>query len=222
MNGPDRHLGREAIYASLLYLPCSSRVGGDPNRALLANLLAGQAAGCGCLPADLGLGKAVFSHLLATYFPGNAFVGTARPLETIPEWEDLQKLLLEHRARRSPSELLIASIVASACCGRDHLWQDLGLRKRDELSVRDLMTAIDSIDTLYLNEVLNARVVDILEALKTLGRQHILVEDTDQATGLPRVRGLFSATHIGRLLGVPVLGFDLPRTFAEIEAALVN
>ena len=134
MNGPDRHLGREAIYASLLYLPCSSRVGGDPNRALLANLLAGQAAGCGCLPADLGLGKAVFSHLLATYFPGNAFVGTARPLETIPEWEDLQKLLLEHRARRSPSELLIASIVASACCGRDHLWQDLGLRKRDELS----------------------------------------------------------------------------------------
>lgn len=94
--------------------------------------------------------------------------------------------------------------------------------KRDELSVRDLMTAIDSIDTLYLNEVLNARVVDILEALKTLGRQHILVEDTDQATGLPRVRGLFSATHIGRLLGVPVLGFDLPRTFAEIEAALVN
>ena len=38
----------------------------------------------------------------------------------------------------------------------------------------------------------------------------------------PRVRGLFSATHIGRLLGVPVLGFDLPRTFAEIEAALAN
>lgn len=94
--------------------------------------------------------------------------------------------------------------------------------KRDDLSVRDLMTVIDSIDTLYLGEVLNARVVDILEALKTLGRQHILVEDNDQATGLPRVRGLFSATHIGRLLGLPVLGFDLPRTFAEIEAALVN
>ncbi len=94
--------------------------------------------------------------------------------------------------------------------------------KRDDLSVRDLMTAIASIDTLYLGEVLNARVVDILEALKTLGRQHILVEDNDQATGLPRVRGLFSATHIGRLLGLPVLGFDLPRTFAEIEAALVN
>ena len=94
--------------------------------------------------------------------------------------------------------------------------------KRDELTVTDLMTQVASIDTLYLKDVLNARVADILTALKSLGRQHILVEDNDPLTGLPRVRGLFSATHIGRLLGVPVLGFDLPRTFAEIEAALVN
>lgn len=94
--------------------------------------------------------------------------------------------------------------------------------KRGDLTVGDLMTPVASLDTLYLGEVLNARVADILDALKSLGRQHILVEDSDPATGLPRVRGLFSATHIGRLLGVPVLGFDLPRTFAEIEAALVG
>jgi len=94
--------------------------------------------------------------------------------------------------------------------------------KRDELLVADLMTPIGSVDTLYLNEVLNARVVDILDALKRLGRQHILVEDIDAATGLPRVRGVFSATHIGRLLGVPVLGFELASTFSEIEAALAN
>ena len=94
--------------------------------------------------------------------------------------------------------------------------------KRDELLVADLMTAIGNVDTLYLNEVLNARVVDILDALKRLGRQHILVEDVEAATGLPRVRGLFSATHIGRLLGVPVLGFELASTFSEIEAALAN
>lgn len=94
--------------------------------------------------------------------------------------------------------------------------------KHNELSVGDVMTPIGSLDTLYLADVLNARVTDILNALKSLGRQHILVEDNDPLTGLPRVRGLFSATNIGRLLGVPVLGFDLPRTFAEIEAALVN
>lgn len=94
--------------------------------------------------------------------------------------------------------------------------------KRSEVTVADVMTPIASIDTLYLREVMNVTVADILHALKGLGRQHILVEDVDPLTGQPRIRGLFSATHIGRLLGVPVLGFDLPRTFAEIEAALAN
>lgn len=94
--------------------------------------------------------------------------------------------------------------------------------KPAELAVRDLMCPVGNIDTLYLNEVMHARVIDILEALKNKGRQHILVEDIDPVTGLPRVRGIFSATQIGRLLGVPVLGFDLPQTFAEIEAALAN
>lgn len=94
--------------------------------------------------------------------------------------------------------------------------------KRDDLTVKDLMVPVTNIDTLYLNEVMKARVIDILNALKNQGRQHIMVEDVDPATGLPRVRGIFSATQIGRLLGVPVLGFDLPQTFAEIEAALAN
>ena len=94
--------------------------------------------------------------------------------------------------------------------------------KRDDLQVADLMTPIGNVDTLYLNEVLHVRVIDILDALKHLGRQHILVEDVDPTTGLPRVRGMFSATHIGRLLGVPVLGFELASTFAEIEAALAD
>ncbi|WP_265946329.1 CBS domain-containing protein [Dechloromonas sp. A34] len=94
--------------------------------------------------------------------------------------------------------------------------------KREDLTVRDLMVPAAQIDTLYFNEVLNARVSDILKALKKQGRQHIMVEDIDPGTGLPRVRGIFSATQIGRLLGVPVLGFDLPQTFAEIEAALAH
>jgi len=94
--------------------------------------------------------------------------------------------------------------------------------KRDDLTVRDLMCPLTNIDTLYLNEVMHARVIDILNALKNQGRQHIMVEDVDPATGLPRVRGIFSATQIGRLLGVPVLGFELASTFAEIEAALAN
>jgi CBS domain-containing protein len=94
--------------------------------------------------------------------------------------------------------------------------------KREDLTVNDLMTAIGSVDTLYLTDVMKVRVSDIVHALKQLGRQHILVEDVDQASGLPRVRGIFSATQIGRQLGVPVLTFELAQTFAEIEAVLAR
>ncbi len=134
MNGPDRLPYRALLLAELLAAPAAGAAAGDPNRPLLASLIAGQWAGNGCLPADLGLGEAAFAHLLAAYFPGCPNGGQPRRQEAIPEWSDLQQLLLDHRARQSPSELLMANILATACAGRDHLWQDLGLASRDELS----------------------------------------------------------------------------------------
>jgi len=134
MNGPDRLPYRQLLHAALLAAPAAGGPADDPNRSLLASMLAGQAAGEGCLPADFGLGKVVFSHLLASYFPGCPLLLRKRTSESIPEWSDLQQLLLSHRDRQRESALLIANIVATACAGRDHLWQDLGLANRDELS----------------------------------------------------------------------------------------
>ena len=42
-----------------------------------------------------------------------------------------------------------------------------------------------------------------------------------QNDGTPIQRRMINLEEFG-VPGVPVLGFDLPRTFAEIEAALVN
>lgn len=134
MNGPDRHSLRALRLAELLASSAQGAAASDPNRPLLASIVAGQASGDGCLPADLGLGHRAASHLLAIYFPGCRIRGLERAIEAIPEWGDLQTLLLANRARCQPSELLLASILATACAGHNHLWQDLGLATRDELS----------------------------------------------------------------------------------------
>jgi nitrogen fixation protein NifQ len=134
MNAPDRLPHRALLLTELLASPAFGPAALDPNRSLLASIIAGQAIGTGCLPAHLGLGAAACHYLCEAYFPGHRIAATSREVESIPEWEDLQKLLLDHRACEYPSELLIANIVATACAGRDHLWQDLGLADRDELS----------------------------------------------------------------------------------------
>lgn len=134
MNGPDRLPLRPMLQAELLATPAIGLAALDPNRPLLASLIAGQASGGGCLPPHLGIGPAAYRNLREAYFPGCEATPTVRQIESIPEWDDLQKLLLDHRARKSRSELLIANVVATACAGCDHLWQDLGLASRDELS----------------------------------------------------------------------------------------
>ena len=50
------------------------------------------------------------------------------------ERQDLIDLLLDHRAIADQSEVWMAEIVAAACMGSDHLWQDLGLWSRTDLS----------------------------------------------------------------------------------------
>ena len=91
-----------------------------------------------------------------------------------------------------------------------------------ELTVNDLMHPIGEIDILTFTEVRHASVGDIVATLKALGRQHLLVSTVDSATGRQQMRGMFSATQIGRQLGVEVQPMELARTFAEVEAALVN
>ncbi|MCA1790451.1 MAG: CBS domain-containing protein [Thioalkalivibrio sp.] len=94
-----------------------------------------------------------------------------------------------------------------------------GVRYPD-LRVRDLMAPLETMDLLELGRVMHAEVGDIIATLKNWGRQHALVGERDPTTGAMRIRGVFSATQIGRQLGLQVQTFDVARTFADIQATL--
>ncbi len=123
---------------SALYARLMAHALGLPNDDLFARMLASQVRGVGVLPAGLGLAAQDYAYLSARHFPGSG------PLDLphsgsdddgrMPERQDLIDLLVEHRAGLDLSELWLAQIVAAACMGGDHLWQDLGLWSRADLS----------------------------------------------------------------------------------------
>jgi nitrogen fixation protein NifQ len=120
-----------------LYTKLMAHAVGLPNDELFAQMLASQQAGEGALASGLGLDKANFSALLLRHFPGIELILHQTENRADPralERGDVRSLLLEHRAEKDSSECWIAEIVTSACMANDHLWQDLGLSSRDELS----------------------------------------------------------------------------------------
>jgi hypothetical protein len=80
----------------------------------------------------------------------------------------------------------------------------------------------DSIDLLDAADVLRATVGDIVNTLKALHRQHALVGERDAISGQVRIRGIFSATQIGRQLGAAIQTFEVGTTFTEIEGFLAR
>ncbi len=94
--------------------------------------------------------------------------------------------------------------------------------KREELTVRDIMTLYPRLEVLDITDVLRATVGDIIATLREQGRQHALVVDTDPDSGKEAVRGVFSLSQIGQQLGIEIHPQVRPTTFAEIESALMH
>jgi nitrogen fixation protein NifQ len=90
----------------------------------------------------LGLDSECFNNLLQTRFPDFTppqawLVAQTNPVvaeDALSEFPDLLQLLLDHRSVADPHHLVISHLVATACMGGNHLWQDLGLPQRDALS----------------------------------------------------------------------------------------
>lgn len=112
---------------------------GHPIEETLARILASWSLGKGAMPEWLGLGISGFRSMLTKHFPAydpDLFKGSGEgiDIQRTDEMADLRKLLMENRSTASESEAWMAEIVIAGCLGDDHLWQDLGLWQRSDLS----------------------------------------------------------------------------------------
>lgn len=112
---------------------------GEPVEETLARILSSWSLGQGAMPRWIGLGETAYRRMMAYHFPGiDACLLTqsanALDPERQVEMEDLKRLLLVNRSGITPSELWMADILVAGCMGSDHLWQDLGLWQRADLT----------------------------------------------------------------------------------------
>lgn len=110
------------------------------NDHLLASMLASQLSANGRMPIRLGLGMADYEAMMQVHFPGATLPLSymAEPVSDelrFPEQDELRSLLLTHRDDPSQEGEWMAQILVTGCMGSDHLWQDLGLWARKDLSL---------------------------------------------------------------------------------------
>ncbi|MFN2330050.1 MAG: CBS domain-containing protein [Chromatocurvus sp.] len=101
------------------------------------------------------------------------------------------------------------------------LQRELNLR-HTEIRVRDIMSPRSQLEFIFMEDVLEASVGNVLETLRRSGRQHALVYDCDHRSGMTGIRGIFSATRLSRQLGISFEPIEVAQTFAEVELALNN
>lgn len=94
------------------------------------------------------------------------------------------------------------------------------LLRREDIVVRDIMTVTAKLELLWIGDVLDAAVGDVVETLRLSGRRHALVFDRDPERGRDAIRGIFSASQISLQLGQAIDTLPVARTFAEVELAL--
>jgi len=98
--------------------------------------------------------------------------------------------------------------------------QNQGIRHADVL-VKDIMTPCEQLEVIAMDDLRPAKVGDIVATLQTQGRQHALAVER-RAGQSPELRGLFSASQIGRQLGTTIQTVPVAHNFAEIGEHLNN
>ena len=112
----------------------------SPNTEWVCRILASWRVGLGALPDALGLGSSDFLALQKNFFhtldiPAQALSGRQADFSRMLERDDLIRYLHDRAAYPERAETgWITGLLVAGCLGEDHLWQDLGLWSRQDLS----------------------------------------------------------------------------------------
>ncbi|MDH5731576.1 MAG: histidine kinase, partial [Gammaproteobacteria bacterium] len=85
--------------------------------------------------------------------------------------------------------------------------------------VQDVMTPKVLLEALDIEDVLEAKVGDIVKTIQRHGRQHVLVTEKDPETLTVTIRAMFSSTQVERQLGTTIA--IKPRTYDHPTLELI-
>lgn len=130
----SQHVDRERIYSKLTTQSIRT-----PNHEWLACMVASWCVGQSVLPDYLGLAEDDFSALTACYFanyplPNHAPSGKSLDFSRMLERQDLINLLKHYSKPQLVENDWIIGLLVAGCLGDDHLWHDLGLWSRSQLT----------------------------------------------------------------------------------------
>ena len=92
--------------------------------------------------------------------------------------------------------------------------------KHHDILVSDIMTSLDQLEAISIEEVRHAKVGHVISSLRDTGRQHTLVIDKHML-GKTQVCGIFSLSQIEKQLGAAIESTGVAKSFAEIEVTLL-
>jgi hypothetical protein len=92
--------------------------------------------------------------------------------------------------------------------------------RHDELCVADVMTGLAMLDGIDYERMTVATVANVIAALKSFGKDHLLVVEKATDKTPSRVRGVISRSQVERQLGATIDVTPIASSFSEIERAL--
>lgn len=138
---PDReHIGTAAYRLLTGCHPADAIIDDDFSfdRHVLASILAVAAMENGAVAERAGLAAADLAGLMAQWFPAACGMGVAWHAEDAKPEDDeiamVRDLLLAQRSSEGDAGRFLAAMIARRAMEPNHLWEDLGLRDRSELT----------------------------------------------------------------------------------------